>query len=113
MTSSTHDEFIDIAERKATTCDAPNDLKARETGIAANLKYLIAGTLFGIVFVIGRDHFLVSYTGNVQASFIPYVRRDRHSGRYRYAVGMDHQTVPHKNDAGRNGSLSRKEIPLG
>jgi len=51
MTPSTHDEFIDIAERKPEACDAPNDLKTRETGIAANLKYLIAGTLFGIVFV--------------------------------------------------------------
>ncbi|MVM41756.1 YeeE/YedE family protein [Spirosoma sp. HMF3257] len=31
-------------------CDAPNDMKKEETGFA-NLKYLIVGILFGIVFV--------------------------------------------------------------
>jgi len=51
MTPATRDEFIDIAERQPEACDAPNDLKARETGIAANLKYFVMGTLFGIVFV--------------------------------------------------------------
>lgn len=31
-------------------CDAPNDIKKKETGLA-NLKYLVVGILFGIVFV--------------------------------------------------------------
>jgi uncharacterized membrane protein YedE/YeeE len=51
MSPATRDEFVDIAEGKPGTCDAPNELKTREAGFAANLKYLVAGTLFGIVFV--------------------------------------------------------------
>ncbi|GAB2531319.1 DUF6691 family protein [Spirosoma aerophilum] len=31
-------------------CDAPNDMKNRETGMA-NLKYMVVGILFGVVFV--------------------------------------------------------------
>ncbi len=56
---------------------------------------------------------MVPYTGNVQAAFIPYVWCDRHSGCYRHAVGMDDQTVPDKNDAGRNGCLSQKKFHWG
>lgn len=39
------DEFPDLV-----ACDAPNDMKKPETGLA-NGKYLIVGILFGIVFV--------------------------------------------------------------
>ncbi|MEZ0486730.1 DUF6691 family protein [Fibrella aquatica] len=35
---------------EALVCDAPNDMKKSETGLA-NVKYLIVGILFGIVFV--------------------------------------------------------------
>ncbi len=34
----------------ALVCDAPNDMKKTESGLA-NLKYLVVGILFGIVFV--------------------------------------------------------------
>lgn len=39
------DEFPDVV-----ACDAPNDMKKPETGLATS-KYLIVGILFGIVFV--------------------------------------------------------------
>jgi len=50
MLHTTHDEFIDTA-LKPEACDAPNDLRTREAGFAANVKYLVVGMLFGIVFV--------------------------------------------------------------
>lgn len=42
----TTDEFIGVIE-----CDAPNDQIAKETLIGSNLKYLVVGIMFGIVFV--------------------------------------------------------------
>ncbi|GAB4052823.1 YeeE/YedE family protein [Spirosoma litoris] len=39
-----------IASPEPLVCDAPNDMKKTESGIA-NLKYLVVGVMFGIVFV--------------------------------------------------------------
>lgn len=39
-----------IVEKEEFVCEAPNDMKTSESGFA-NLKYLIVGIMFGIVFV--------------------------------------------------------------
>lgn len=46
----TSDEFID-AVGQPIVCDAPNDQISKETLIGSNIKYLIVGIMFGIVFV--------------------------------------------------------------
>jgi len=46
----TSDEFIDAVEQPIV-CDAPNDQISKETLIGSNIKYLIVGIMFGIVFV--------------------------------------------------------------
>jgi uncharacterized membrane protein YedE/YeeE len=46
------DEFVDIAPvPHPIECEAPNDQVANETLITSNIKYLITGVMFGIVFV--------------------------------------------------------------
>jgi len=46
------DEFIDISPvPHPIECEAPNDQVASETLITSNIKYLITGIVFGIVFV--------------------------------------------------------------
>jgi hypothetical protein len=39
-----------IVEKEEFVCEAPNDMKTSESGLS-NLKYLIVGIMFGIVFV--------------------------------------------------------------
>jgi len=39
-----------IVEKEVFVCEAPNDMKTSESGLS-NLKYLIVGIMFGIVFV--------------------------------------------------------------
>jgi uncharacterized protein len=49
---STKDEFIDTAlVQHPIECEAPNDQLAQESIIASNIKYLLVGVMFGIVFV--------------------------------------------------------------
>ena len=46
------DEFVDISPvAHPIECEAPNDQVANETLITSNIKYLITGIVFGIVFV--------------------------------------------------------------
>jgi uncharacterized protein len=45
------DEFIDAPVIHPVECEAPNDQAATETLIGSNIKYLITGIVFGIVFV--------------------------------------------------------------
>jgi uncharacterized membrane protein YedE/YeeE len=48
----TKDEFIDApAIQHPIECEAPNDQVASETLIGSNIKYLVLGVFFGIVFV--------------------------------------------------------------
>lgn len=48
----TTDEFIDAVEiNQPIKCDSPNDQIAKETLIGSNIKYLVIGIMFGIVFV--------------------------------------------------------------
>lgn len=47
----TTDEFIDAVEVQPIICDAPNDQIVKETLIGSNIKYLVVGIMFGIVFV--------------------------------------------------------------
>ena len=48
----TKDEFADInTVQHPIECEAPNDQVAKEPLIGSNLKYLVVGLLFGIVFV--------------------------------------------------------------
>lgn len=42
--------MVKIENPDALVCDAPNDMKKTESGLA-NLKYMVVGILFGIVFV--------------------------------------------------------------
>lgn len=51
MRPTTQDEFIDTSLSQPEACEAPNDLRIRETGLLPNLKYLLLGIVFGIVFV--------------------------------------------------------------
>lgn len=51
MKQTTQDEFIDTTVAAPEACEASNDLAARETGLLPNLKYLVMGIFFGIVFV--------------------------------------------------------------
>jgi hypothetical protein len=49
---NTKDEFIDVATvQHPIECEAPNDQISKETLIGSNVKYLVVGILFGIVFV--------------------------------------------------------------
>jgi uncharacterized membrane protein YedE/YeeE len=49
---NTKDEFIDVVTvQHPIECEAPNDQIAKESLIASNIKYLVVGILFGIVFV--------------------------------------------------------------
>jgi uncharacterized protein len=46
------DEFIDATTlQHPIECEAPNDQVAQESLIASNIKYLVVGVFFGIVFV--------------------------------------------------------------
>ncbi len=46
------DEFVDVsAVPHPIECEAPNDQVTKETLIGSNIKYLITGIVFGIVFV--------------------------------------------------------------
>ncbi len=46
------DEFVDAsAIQHPIECEAPNDQIAQESLIASNIKYLVVGVVFGIVFV--------------------------------------------------------------
>ncbi len=48
----TKDEFVDAtAIQHPIECEAPNDQVAQESLITSNIKYLIVGAVFGIVFV--------------------------------------------------------------
>lgn len=48
----TKDEFIDAsAVQHPIECESPNDQVANESLIASNIKYLVVGIVFGIVFV--------------------------------------------------------------
>jgi uncharacterized protein len=52
MMQKTKDEFVDAsAVSHPIECEAPNDLVTEETLIGSNIKYLITGIVFGIVFV--------------------------------------------------------------
>jgi uncharacterized membrane protein YedE/YeeE len=49
---NTKDEFIDVVTvPHPIECEAPNDQVSKETLIGSNIKYLIVGIMFGIVFV--------------------------------------------------------------
>jgi uncharacterized membrane protein YedE/YeeE len=48
---NTKDEFIDTAIQHPIECEAPNDQVANESLIGSNIKYMIVGIMFGIVFV--------------------------------------------------------------
>lgn len=49
---NTKDEFIDVAAvQHPIECEAPNDQVSKETLIGSNIKYLVVGIMFGIVFV--------------------------------------------------------------
>jgi len=49
---NTKDEFIDtVTVQHPIECEAPNDQIAKESLIASNIKYLLMGVFFGIVFV--------------------------------------------------------------
>lgn len=45
------DEFVDVSVAHPIECEAPNDQVAKETLLGSNIKYLITGIVFGIVFV--------------------------------------------------------------
>jgi len=51
--TSTTEEFVTnpLVAEHPIECEAPNDQLTRETTISSNMKYLIVGLLFGIVFV--------------------------------------------------------------
>lgn len=49
---NTKDEFVDVVTvQHPIECEAPNDQVSKETLIGSNIKYLVVGILFGIVFV--------------------------------------------------------------
>ena len=50
---NTKDEFVDVvsAVPHPVECEAPNDQISNETLIGSNIKYLVVGIMFGIVFV--------------------------------------------------------------
>jgi hypothetical protein len=49
---NTTDEFVDVvAVQHPIECEAPNDQVSKETLIGSNIKYLVVGIMFGIVFV--------------------------------------------------------------
>jgi hypothetical protein len=50
---NTKDEFVDVvsAVPHPIECEAPNDQVSKETLIGSNIKYLVVGIMFGIVFV--------------------------------------------------------------
>ncbi len=50
---ATKEEFVihPLLAEHPIECEAPNDQLTRETPIASNIKYLVVGVLFGIVFV--------------------------------------------------------------
>lgn len=48
---NTKDEFLDTVIQHPIECEAPNDQIASESIIGSNIKYMVVGIMFGIVFV--------------------------------------------------------------